>query len=288
MTMTKTFEALGILHPGDMGQSIAAAAQQAGHTVYWVSEGRSAQTAARAVKLGLSDAGSLAELCRRCAIIVSVCPPHAAEATAASVLAGGFRGLYLDANAIAPERARRIGAALAAAGATFVDGGIIGGPAWQPGRTWLYLSGPRAAEAAACFAGSPLETAILGDAIGQASAVKMCYSAYSKGTTALLCAVLAAAEGLGVRATLEQHWSRDDAAFAAQAQARVRRSTAKAWRFAGEMEEVAATLASAGVPAGFHQAAAELYGRLAGFKDAPATPPLEEVLAALLDRTGPE
>ena len=196
-------------HPGDAGPSLAAAKKAEQRTVHWVSAGRSARTRARAAKLGLRDAGSLAELCRRCAVIVSVCPPHAAEDVALGVLAGGFRGLYLEANAIAPGRAIRLGQALAGGGAAFVDGGIIGGPAWEPGRT--YLSGPRAAEAAACFAAGPLETAVIGDTIGQASALKMCYSAYSKGTTALLCATLAAAEGLGVRATLERLWSRDDA-----------------------------------------------------------------------------
>jgi 3-hydroxyisobutyrate dehydrogenase-like beta-hydroxyacid dehydrogenase len=197
------------------------------------------------------------------------------------VLAADFRGLYMDLNAIAPGRARAMAGAFGTAGAQFVDGGLIGGPAWRPG-TVLYLSGPAALEAAACFAGSPLECVVLGPEIGQASALKMCFSAYSKGTTALLCAALAAAEGLGVRAALEAQWDRDGSGFAAQAQARARRSTAKAWRFTGEMEEIAATLQAAGLPPGFHQAAADIFERLAGFKDAPAQPSLEAVLEALL------
>src|SRR5260221_11791539 len=138
--MTTTHKPLGILHPGEMGQSIAAAAQKAGHTVYWTSEGRSAATRARAERLGLRDAGSLDELCQRCSILVSVCPPHAAEALAESVLVCGFRGLYLDLNAIAPQRAVRLAQATAAAGAEFVDGGLIRGPDWEPGRTRRYLS----------------------------------------------------------------------------------------------------------------------------------------------------
>ena len=263
-----------------MGASIAAAAQTAGHTVYWTSEARSPATRARAERLGLTDAGSLAELCARCAIVVSVCPPDAAEALAHSVLAAGFHGLYMDLNAIAPQRAQGLAQAMAVAGCELVDGGLIGGPAWQPG-TVLYLSGPAAGRAAACFAGSPLETSVLGDAVGQASALKMCFSAYSKGTTALLCAALAAAQGLGVRAALERQWDRDGAGFAAQAEARARRATAKAWRFAGEMDEIAATFEAAGLPGGFHSAAGELYQRLAGFKEAEALPPLEDVLAAL-------
>jgi 3-hydroxyisobutyrate dehydrogenase-like beta-hydroxyacid dehydrogenase len=281
-----TPQRIGILHPGDMGISIAASAKNAGNVVYWASEGRGPDTQARAAKFELRDAGTLANLCSECEVVLSVCPPHAAEQVADQVLAAGFRGLYLDANAIAPQRAARIGAAMAAAGANFVDGGIIGGPAWKPGSTWLYLAGPAAARVAACFAAGPLETQILGATIGQASALKMCYAAYSKGTTALLCAILAAAEDLGVRQELGQHWDRDEPGFAEQAERRARQVTAKAWRFAGEMEEIAATFRAAGVPGEFHDAAANVYRRLAQFKAAPATPALEDVLAALLRSEG--
>lgn len=272
---------IGILHPGQMGISVAAAAQNSGHTVLWTSEGRSAETRARAESQALVDAGSLQQLCRACEIILSVCPPHAAEDVAREVAAVGFQGLYADLNAIAPERARRIGALLAAQGITFVDGGIIGGPAWQPGETWLYLAGTEAEQIAACFAAGPLEVEVLGAEIGTASALKMCYAAYTKGTTALLCAVEGAAEGLGVREALLRQWARDDADFPAQANARVRRVTAKAWRFAGEMDEIAATFGAAGMPEGFHRAAAALYRRLADFRGRTTPPELTEVLAAL-------
>ncbi len=136
-----TRQKVGILHPGEMGASIAASAQNSGYTVYWASEGRSPQTRERAQRLGLLDAHSLAELCENCAVIVSVCPPDAAEEVANRVLSYAFSGLYLDANAISPQRAIRMGQAMSQAGATFVDGGIIGGPAWKPGSTWLYLAG---------------------------------------------------------------------------------------------------------------------------------------------------
>lgn len=277
-----THQRIGFLHPGDMGISIAASAQNAGNEVYWASKGRSPDTQARAATYGLRDAHTLAEMCAECAIIVSVCPPHAAEEVAQQVLAAGFGGMYLDANAIAPQRAERIGADLAAAGISFVDGGIIGGPAWKPGSTWLYLSGPQAEQLAACFAAGPLETQVLGAQIGRASALKMCFAAYTKGTTALLCAILATAEDLGVRADLAQHWQRDDSQFADQVEQRVRQVTAKAWRFAGEMEEIADTFRSAGMPGEFHAAAANVYRRLADFKAARSTPELDDVLAALL------
>lgn len=274
---------LGILHPGNMGISIAASAQKGGCEVYWASEGRSQQTRDRAENHNLIDAHTLENMCHTCSIIVSVCPPHAAEAVAGQVLVQGYAGLYVDANAISPQRAGQIGHRMLAAGVAFVDGGIVGGPAWEPGQTWLYLSGDRAAAIAACFQSGPLETQVIGGEIGKASALKMSYAAWTKGRTALLCAILATAEEMGVWEELAQQWERDWPGFPEQAANRARRVTAKAWRFAGEMDEISATFEAAGLPGGFHAAAAELYRRMAGFKDAPETPSLEEVLAALLE-----
>ena len=166
-----------------------------------------------------------------------------------------------------------------------MDGSIIGGPAWEPGRTWLYLSGEKAQLVADFFSEGPLEVSVIGNKIGKASALKMCFAAYTKGTTALLSGILAASEELGVRAELESQWSRGNSDFATITQERVRNVTAKAWRFEGEMKEIASTLASASIPGGFHLAAAEIYHRMAAFKDTPKTPELSDVLNALLLRT---
>jgi 3-hydroxyisobutyrate dehydrogenase-like beta-hydroxyacid dehydrogenase len=197
------------------------------------------------------------------------------------VLEQGFKGYYLDANAISPQHAIQLGQKLEAHGIRFIDGGIIGGPAWKPNETFLYLSGVESERIAACFTNGPLTTKIIGIDIGKASALKMCYAAYSKGTTALLAGILAAAESLGVRNELSQQWEWDEAGFSEQLNGRVRRVTAKAWRFEGEMHEIARTLHEAGLPGGFHEAAAEVFRRMAGFKDATTIPPLEEVLSAL-------
>ncbi len=110
----------------------------------------------------------------------------------------------------------------------------------------------------------------------------MCYAAYTKGTTALLSAILAAAESLEVREELYQQWDMDEQGFSEQVNRRVTRVTAKAWRFEGEMKEIASTFHEAGLPDGFHMAAAEIYHRMANFKDANETPPLSDVLKALL------
>lgn len=279
---------VGIVHPGAMGICVAASVQNSGHSVYWASEGRSRQTRLRAQEFSLIDTVTLASLCETCAVIVSVCPPHAAEEVAEQVIEHSFQGLYLDANAISPQRTVRIGTAMKAAGIDFLDGGIIGEPAWQPQKTWLYLSGQKAEDVAASFSGGPLETSAIGESIGKASALKMCYAAYTKGTTALLCAILATAEALAVRGELATQWSRDWQDFGEQSKERVRRVTAKAWRFAGEMEEIAETFREAGMPGEFHAAAAMIYRRLAGFKDAGSIPSIEEVLETLLQASRDE
>jgi 3-hydroxyisobutyrate dehydrogenase-like beta-hydroxyacid dehydrogenase len=272
---------IGFLHPGQMGISLAASAQNSGCTAYWVSEGRSRATRQRAEKFSLVDALSLQEMCQTCSLIVSICPPEAAEEVAAQVAACSFTGVYLDANAIAPQKAIRIGHTLVAAGALFVDGSVIGGPAWEPGKSWLYLSGQEAPRAAACFDAGPLATRVIGDAIGKASALKMCYAAHSKGTAALLLAILATAVELDVLAELEDQWQRDGSNLAGRARDNAQNMAAKAWRFSAEMEEIAATFAGAGLPAEFHRAAATIYARLAHFKAAPEMVALADLLAAL-------
>jgi 3-hydroxyisobutyrate dehydrogenase-like beta-hydroxyacid dehydrogenase len=273
---------IGILHPGEMGISVAVAALHSGHQVYWMSQDRSNKTRIRAAKHGLKETHSLVEFCQTCEIVLSICPPHAAEKVAKSVIEAGFKGLYLDANAISPQRAIIIARGVEADGIQFVDGGIIGGPAWTPKQTRLYLSGQHADEIAACFTNGPLEIKIIGDEIGKASALKMCYAAYSKGTTALLAAILATAESFGVRNELYQQWDMDDEGFSEQVNQRTTRVTAKAWRFTGEMNEIAETFQEAGLPAEFHRAAAEIYRRMASFKDTGEVPALDDVLRALL------
>jgi 3-hydroxyisobutyrate dehydrogenase-like beta-hydroxyacid dehydrogenase len=273
-------ESIGIISPGDMGVSIAASAINNGRHVYWASQGRSAETRKRAEEHHLIDAGSLQELCRVSSIMLSVVPPGAAETVAEQVALQNFKGTFADLNAISPQRARRIGQRLEANGIRFVDGGIIGPPAWRPGTTWLCLSGRDSAAIASCFASGPLQTEILSDRVGDGSALKMCYGAYTKGHTALIAGVLGTAGNLGVRESLLRRWAADGSGLDRSAAQRVARITDRAWRWVAEMEEIAATFAAADEPRGFHDAAGDIYRRLARFKDVP-TPSVEAVLEAL-------
>ena len=269
---------IGFLHPGAMGISLAASAQNTGHTVCWASNGRSSETRDRADQFNLVDMVSLSSLCQNCSVLISICPPHAAEDLANQVLSYNYRGVYVDANAISPGRVKRIDQAMTEAGVTFLDGGIIGPPAWKPGRTWLHLSGNTPEQVAECFSSGPLETEIVGSTIGKASALKMCYAALTKGTTALMCAILLASEAYGVRDALETQWNQDGSAFTTETHQRVRNTAPKAWRFVGEMAEISATLSQVSVPGDFHAGAEEIFRRLSGFKGVKELPTIEEIL----------
>ena len=274
---------IGLLHPGDMGSVVGACAVAAGSRVLWASEGRSAGSRERAAAAGLEDVGRLAAVVAGSDVVISVCPPHAALGLARAVAALRFSGLFVDGNAVSPATARDIGAAVEAGGATFVDGGLIGPPPRTAGSTRLYLSGREAKRAAALFDGSALEAIAVGDTPGAASALKMVYAAYTKGVSALLMGVRALAASEGVDDALLAEWRRSQPDLPKRSEAAARDNARKAWRFVGEMEEIAATFEAAGLPGGFHEAAGEIYRRLTVYKDA-ATPPTMADLVGPLTR----
>jgi 3-hydroxyisobutyrate dehydrogenase-like beta-hydroxyacid dehydrogenase len=277
---------IGLLHPGEMGASIGAAGRTSGQRVLWASQGRGADTARRAGAAGLEDAGSVAQLVAASEVVLSVCPPHAALDMARSVAGLGFRGLYVDGNAVAPATSRTIATMVEAAGAAYVDGGIIGPPPDKPGTTRLYLSGAGAERVRALFEGGPLETIVLAGDLTAASAIKMCYAAWTKGSQALLMAVRALATAEGVDEALLAEWHRSQADLPGRSQNAARGTARKAWRWVGEMDEIAATFAADGLPDGFHRAASELYRRMAVYKDAAAPPSIEDVAKTLLGEAG--
>jgi hypothetical protein len=215
----------------------------------------------------------VAELTGRAGIIFSVCPPHAALEVARSV--AGFSGLFVDANAIAPETTRSVAAVLSAGGTgaagtgatRFADGGIIGPPP-QPGAdpaarngTRLYLAGESAAEVAALFAGTPVGAQVVNGGIGAASAVKVAYAAWTKGSAALLLAARSLAHQERVEGTLLEEWALSQPELVRRLQHAARSAVAKGWRWEAEMTEIAAAMAAAGLPDGFHLAAADIFRR---------------------------
>ena len=242
----------------------------------WVPEGRSPASAARAAAAGLTAAdGGLAGLAAQADVIVSVVPPHGALDVARQVAAAGFGGVYADANAVSPATAREVWRIVVGRGASYVDGGIIGTPPVTPGFIRLYLSGLRAGEVQRLFAGSPADVRVLGTEAA-ASALKMAYASWTKGSSALLLAARAVARADGVEEALLAEWDLSQPALAQRLARAAGSAATKGWRWVAEMEEIAATMGEAGLPEGFHQAAAEIYRR-SGDDPAP-----DAVLDALL------
>jgi len=252
---------VGLLYPGEMGAAVGRCLAGAGHDVVWAAAGRGPATVARAGEAGLTALPDVADVARRADVVLSVCPPHAAVEVAGEVSAAGFRGLYLDANAVAPDTAREVAGLVEAGGAAYVDGGIIGTPPVAPGFIRLYLSGAQAGEAQALFAGTEVDARVIGGGDFGASAVKMAYASWTKGSAALLLAARALARAQGVEETLLAEWGISQPGLEARSAGSAGAAVAKGWRWVAEMEEIAAAMTAAGLPDGFHLAAAEIYRR---------------------------
>jgi len=274
---------VGVLHPGAMGVTVAATCAASGAAdVLWCPAGRSPESIDRAASAGLTGVDTLAELVERSDVIVSVCPPDAALDVADAVATLEFSGVYVDANAIAPETARSVGERFD----RFVDGGIIGPPAVRPGITRLYLSGDEAESAASLWDGSLLDVRPIDGGPGAASALKIAYATWTKVSSAMLLAVRALARDEGVEEALLDEWAISQPGTAERSEATAQMTAFKAWRFDGEMAEIAATFAANGLPPGFGEAARDIFGRMAGFKGVDDAT-LDEVLDAVASGAEP-
>jgi 3-hydroxyisobutyrate dehydrogenase-like beta-hydroxyacid dehydrogenase len=279
---------VGLLHPGEMGAAVGGCLVSVGHEVLWDPAGRSRATTGRALAAGLTGV-KFDRLIAKSSVILSVCPPHAALDVAHQVAAAGYAGCYVDANAISVGTAEQVAGVVTAAGASYVDGGIIGQPPEVAGHTRLYLSGPQASEIRVLFNRSRLDARIADGPLYAASTVKMAYAAWTKGSSALLLAARALARAGGVERTLLAEWQLSQPDLTTQSERSATAAAAKGWRWIGEMEEIAASMSAAGLPDGFHEAAAEVYDRAsradvrAGRKTAAtATETLDTIMSALM------
>jgi len=280
------FGPIGLLHPGEMGAAVGGVL--AGERpVWWASSRRSPASARRASAAGLTDVGSVDAIRDGCEFIISICPPEAARDVARQV--AGFQGVYLDANAIAPATAREVAALVEEGGGTYVDGGIIGGPPTARSRgTRLYLSGPDAPKISQLFSGTAVDARVLSDDTTAASALKMCFAAWTKGTTALLLDIRALAEAVGQTGALLAEWEGSMPELKDRSLSAAQQAGTKGWRWRAEMEEIARTFRDADLPDGFHQAASEIYGALIRDEEAAIAPStLDEAIKSLRHgRTG--
>jgi len=87
----------------------------------------------------------------------------------------------------------------------------------------------------------------------------MAYASWTKGSAALLLAARALARAEGVEPALMEEWGLSQPGLEKRWDAADRSAAAKGWRWVGEMVQIAAAMAAAGLPEGFHQAAAQIY-----------------------------
>jgi len=262
---------VGILHPGSMGAAVAACAAANASAVLWCETGRSTASRERAIQFGLTPVTALSELLDRSDIVISLCPPAAAEDLARDVAGRHFAGVYVEANAINPERVQRV-AALLGPEATVVDGGVIGSPPVGGKVPTLYLSGPAEAteHLEVLFAGTAVRTAKLGAEVGKASALKLAYASFQKTSRVLVALSVGMAREYGVDQELIEVASRRTDSYLSEPQY-VAKTAARAWRWGPELEEAADTLAAAGLPPEMLRAAASTLARWNDAKDGELT-----------------
>jgi 3-hydroxyisobutyrate dehydrogenase-like beta-hydroxyacid dehydrogenase len=245
--------AIAILHPGEMGSAVGNALIDVGHEVSWLPAERGSDTRARAERAGLRGRSTV----RDCGVVISICPPSVAVATARAI--GEFTGTYVDANAIAPRTADEVCRIVRDHGAVYVDGGLIGPPPRRAGTTRLYLSGEQAGEIARDFTDSRVDASVLEGPDFAASSLKMAYAAWTKISAGLVLAARGAAAELGVEQALAQEWALSQPGLEDRYQAARADAVAKGWRWGDEMLQIARTFVDVGQPGEFGVAAAQVF-----------------------------
>lgn len=291
---------LAVVAPGDMGHGLAAAFVAAGYRVVTALEGRSARSRELARKAGMEDAGGLAEAVRQADLFLSVLPPDQALPLARSVAtamrAQARKPVYCDLNAVSPHTVQQIAATIGEAGGRFADGGIIGlNPQKDANGTRLYVSGPARAQVLA-LAAEGVRFKDLGEEVGRASALKMCYAALTKGRFSLYATVASAVAAMGLEAEWRAEMEGSQKATLQQIDALVPRLPADAARWVPEMQEIAESFEAVGLSGHFHRGAGDILSLLARTPFAaesretldPTRSLADTVAAVLAARDGPD
>jgi L-threonate 2-dehydrogenase len=256
---------VAVIAPGMMGSAVGQRLVENGIEVRTLLAGRSEATVARAKAagmVGVSDEQAVAS-----DIILSILPPGdalgLAERLAPALRATPKKPVFVDCNALNPGTVLSIAKVIEETGATFVDGGIIGGPP-KPGSkgTKIYLSG-EAASRVAELTKYGLQMPIQPGPIGAASAMKMSYAGITKGFTALGAAMMLAASRAGTAEDLKAELSASQPALFGWLTRQVPNMYSKAYRWVAEMEEIAQFVGEDPAARQFYEGAARLYERIA-------------------------
>ncbi|MBZ9641427.1 DUF1932 domain-containing protein [Streptomyces sp. PSKA30] len=257
---------VGLMHPGSMGAAFAAQLRSQGTTVLWCPTGRSESSRQRAEQASMEPVTSLTDLLERVDVLLSLCPPAAAEDVAAQVAAHGFRGTYVEANAITPRRVRNIAECLPYA--AVVDGAVVGSPPVGGKSPTLYLAGPReqVVRLEDLFADTDVQTHQLGDDIGQASALKLAYSSYQKASRVLAAVAYGLADANGVSDELLHIASKRTGSYLTET-GYIPKTASRAWRWGPELDDAAALLREVGLPDDLMEAASRVLHQWSDARD---------------------
>ena len=254
---------VAILSPGDMGHGIGRVLREGGARVITCLRERSQRTRSLAELAGIEDVADLDAVTQQADIILSIMVPGKAVALAVELAAAlertAAQPVIVDCNPIAPATARRIAATIEEHGGLFVDAGIVGVPPVDATHgPRLYVSGHNARDLLV-LRDFGIDVRVVGDQVGQASGLKMCYASVTKGFTALATIQQTAALALGLSEHLNRELALSNPAVLAWMEAMVPSMPPKAYRWVGEMEEIAATFDALGLPPRMMLGAADLY-----------------------------
>ena len=257
-----TVNKIAILSPGDMGHAVGRALSEHGFDILTLLEGRSERTRALAQDAGFRTSASLNELMIEADLVLSILVPAHAEAVAKEIAQAleetGESTLIADCNAISPMRSEYIGRIVESAGGRYIDASIIGHPPGRDVTPRFYVSGSYV-DTMLELDGKGIAVKNLGNDIGRASGIKMCYAALTKGTSTLQVALLTVAESLGLSAELHDELAYSQKGALDSMKSGISKLPPNAHRWIGEMEEIATTFAAEGVTPHFHLGAAAIY-----------------------------
>ena len=292
-----TVNTVAILSPGDMGSGVGYALGQNDIDIVTCLRGRSSRTRELAAKGHFRDIPTLGLLVEQADLILSILVPDqavsVAEQVAAAMRLTGKHAVYADCNAVSPQTTRRMEAIITEAGGQYVDGGIIGGSPTRGTPPRFYVSGEHA-HVVAELDGKGITVKPIGDEIGRASGIKMCYAALTKGTSTLQTALLSAAEAMNLTDELVAEFEFSQPAALKQMSGGISRLPPNAHRWIGEMEEIASTFEHLGVTPYFHKGAADMYRLLSRTPYADESPesadrdrPTADTIRAVVDLLQP-
>jgi L-threonate 2-dehydrogenase len=234
---------VAIVAMGEMGSGVGQALIEYGARVITSLDGRSQASAGRAAKAGVEVVHGDAALIEQADFIFSIVPPSRAAELAERLLprirAAERKPVFVECNAVAPETVRQIAVPFQAEGLPFVDAGIVGPPP-APGRPAprFYASGGAVGrlEELRKFG---MDVRPLSSEVGDASALKMAYGGINKGLQALGAAMILGAVRSGVSQALWQELQDSQPDVLQLLGRALPNMYAKAYRWVGEMEEIA-------------------------------------------------